>query len=320
LTHYKEHVKHCSPSARAKHYLVIGPWDHAGTRTPTTEFCGLRAGPASVVDLPALHVQWYAWVMQSGPKPSFLRKNVAYYVMGAEAWRFAETLESVTAVMRPLYLQSAHDVADPFRSGSLMPTLSHSGGPDRYVYDPRDVSQAQLESTVDPWDCVDQRMLHATVGKQLVYHSQPFEQDTVISGFFSLSAWLSIDQADTDFQAAIYEVGLDGTAIRLTFDWMRARYRESAYEPKLIDCDAPLHYDFDGFAFVARKVARGHRLRLVLGPLHSIHAQKNYNSGRSVSDESLVDAQTVTVLVFHAEDHPSALHVPIGHPLSEDAA
>ena len=31
LTHYFEHMGNASPAARERHYLVIGPWDHAGT-------------------------------------------------------------------------------------------------------------------------------------------------------------------------------------------------------------------------------------------------------------------------------------------------
>jgi len=38
-------------------------------------------------------------------KPSSLQKNVAYYVMGAERWRYTDTLESVTARSIPLHLQ-----------------------------------------------------------------------------------------------------------------------------------------------------------------------------------------------------------------------
>jgi hypothetical protein len=38
MTYYQRHMKDGSPDAIAKHYLIIGPWDHAGTRarqTPT---------------------------------------------------------------------------------------------------------------------------------------------------------------------------------------------------------------------------------------------------------------------------------------------
>jgi len=35
LSYYRDHLANAIPEARAKHFLVIGPWDHAGTRTPT---------------------------------------------------------------------------------------------------------------------------------------------------------------------------------------------------------------------------------------------------------------------------------------------
>jgi putative CocE/NonD family hydrolase len=175
------------------------------------EFGGLKVGSASLVDLPRLHLQWYVWTMQGGPKPPFLQKNVAYYVMGAEEWRYTDTLEAITSRSDPLYLQSGGNPTDVFRSGWLAVELPAGSEPDHYVYDPRDVSLAELESTVDPESRVEQRMLYASVGKRLVYHSELFAQETEISGFFRLSVWLSIDQPDTDFGVSVYEVGIDGS-------------------------------------------------------------------------------------------------------------
>src|SRR5437667_12432458 len=37
LTYYRDHFANASPQARAKHFLIIGPWDHAGTPTPKDE-------------------------------------------------------------------------------------------------------------------------------------------------------------------------------------------------------------------------------------------------------------------------------------------
>ena len=48
------------------------------------QFGGLTFGPRSLLDLPKLHLEWYAWTMQGGSKPEFLRKPVAYYVMYAD--------------------------------------------------------------------------------------------------------------------------------------------------------------------------------------------------------------------------------------------
>jgi len=187
-----------------------------------------------------------------------------------------------------------------------------TGGPDFYIYDPRDTSGAQLESTVDPESRTDQRVVHARAGRHLVYHSVPFESDIEISGWFKLTAWLSIDQPDTDFGILISEVALDGSAIELTTDCLRARYRESLREQHLIRTLDPLRYDFTRFSFVSRRIPRGHRLRLVIGPLDSIYFEKNYNSGGTVADECMADARTVTVKLFHDERHPSALYIPIG--------
>lgn len=307
LAHYREHLQR-NPTAH--HYLVIGPWDHAGTRTPMLNFCGVEVGPASLLDLGKLHLDWYAWTMHGAAKPAFLQKPVAYYVMGADRWRYADSLEEITQRVQPFYLHSNENPTDVFRSGLLSNEVSPTSEPDRYRYDPRDVSLARLESSVDPESRTDHRMLYASIGRQLIYHSAPFENDAEISGFFKLSVWLAIDQPDTDFRVSVQEVGWDGAAIELTNDSLRARHRESLREQKLIDTKGPLRYDFERFMFVSRQVAKGHRLRLIIGPINSIYSQKNYNSGGVVSEESMRDARPVTVQLFHDEAHPSALFVP----------
>lgn len=314
LAYYREHLKHNTGASNGRHYLVIGPWDHAGTRNPQAEFCGLKVGSASLVDLRNLHAQWYAWTMQGASKPPFLQKNVAYYVMGAEKWRYADTLEAITARESPFYLHSQVNPTDVFGSGRLTANAPQASEPDHYVYDSRDVSLAALESTVDPANRVDQRMTHAAIGKHLVYHSAPFEGPTEISGFFKLSVWISIDQPDTDFRATVYEVCLDGSVIQLTSDSLRARYRESLRKGKLIRTQEALRYDFERFTFVSRQLATGSRLRLIIGPISSIYSQRNYNSGGVVCDETMRDARAVTVRLFHDPSHPSALHVPFGRP------
>ena len=316
LKHYREHLRRANGDARERHYLIIGPWDHAGTRTPMPEFVGLRVGPASLSDLPDLHLQWFAWTMQNGPKPAFLQKPVAYYLMGAEKWRYADSLDEITSHYIPLYLHSTGNPTDVFHSGSLLETPSPESEPDHYLYDPRDIGLAGLECLVDPESRVDQRMVNASAGKHLVYHSAPFDADLEISGFFKLSAWIAIDQPDTDFRAAVYEIDPDGRALLMTDDRLRARYRENARKPRLLRSTQPLRYDFEGFLFTSRLIEKRHRLRLVIGPINSIYSQKNFNSGGVVSKESMSDARPVTVRLFHSEQYPSALYVPLGRPES----
>ena len=313
LEYYREFMRIAAPEQRAKHYLIIGPWDHAGTRTPRSSVGGIDFAAASLLDLPQLHVAWYRWTMEEGPKPDFLKGAVAYYVMGKEQWRYADSLEHVTAEMQPLFLNSIHNATQIFDSGALQArSAKPAGAPDHFIYDPRDVSTAELESSIDPADLTDQRLLFAEQGKELIYHSAPFSKPTEVSGFFHLTAWIALDQPDTDLRARIYEITANGRSILLTSDQIRARYRESLRTAKLISTRQALPYQFNSFTFVSRQIASGSRLRLVLGPINSIYTQKNYNSGKNVSEESMQDARAVTVTLLHDESHPSALYVPLG--------
>jgi putative CocE/NonD family hydrolase len=309
LMHYRQHLRACD-SASKTHYLVIGPWDHAGTRTPQTEFAGLRVNRTSVLDLNTLHREWYGWTMLGGPRPEFLKDRVAYYLMGAEEWCYAESLQAVTEKSAPWFLRASVNPTDVFRSGSLTTQEPPSGGPDHYVHDPRDIRLAELESQINSESRVEQRMTYAASGRQLVYHSAPFEKNMAIAGFFRLVAWLAIDQPDCDFLASVYEIEDNGEAVLLSTDSIRARYRESLREEKLISTTDPLRYDFERFTFVARLVKKGSRLRLIVGPVHSIYAQKNYNSGGVVAHETERNARPVCVRLFHDAVHPSVLYVP----------
>jgi hypothetical protein len=314
LEHYRLHMANATPQARARHFLVIGPWDHPGTRTPQAEVAGLTFGPASLLDLNALHKAWYDWTLKGGSKPEFLKDAVAYYVTGkgAEAWRYAGSLAEVSASTRALHLDSTAGRAnDVYASGTLDAAVGR-GGPDRWVYDPLDTHSAALADDVDVPGLIDQRAVLGNGGRSLIYHSAPFEEPTEIAGFFSLDAWIAIDQVDTDFEAAVYEIEPDGRSVFLAADRLRARYREDPRRPRLVTPGAIERYRFDRFTFVARRLQKGSRLRLVLGPVNSMFDQKNYNAGGEVSAESGADARTVTVTLHHDREHPSALHVPLG--------
>ncbi len=126
LTFYRDHLANASPEVRTKHFLVIGPWDHAGTRTPTDEVGGVKFGPGALVDLNDLHRQWYDWTMKNGAKPEVLKNQVAYYLLapgntGANGeWKYADNFEALVANPRTFYLDSKNgDANGVFRSGSL---------------------------------------------------------------------------------------------------------------------------------------------------------------------------------------------------------
>ena len=316
MKYYQDHMLHGSASGKAQHYLIIGPWDHAGTRTPAREFGGRKFAEAMMIDMNALHVAWYDWTLKGGPKPEFLKDRVACYVMGAEEWRYAPDLESLTVATRRLYLSSTGGAAnDVFHSGELSeqaPLQGETSQPDQYRYDPLDLRFADLEKEDVKDYLVDQRYELNLFGQGLVYHSEPFEQDTEITGFVRLSAWIALDQPDTDFRVLLALIAPDGAHVVLSDDQMRARYRLSRTEEKLVTPGAIEEYVFDGFTFFSQLVSKGSRLRLVLRAVDTIFLERNYNAGGEVARESAADARTVTVQLYHDAEHPSCLEIPIG--------
>jgi hypothetical protein len=63
--------------------------------------------------------------------------------------------------------------------------------------------------------------------------------------------------------------------------------------------------------FFSRLVAKGSRLRLVLGSLNTPSSEKNYNSGGVVAQEMGKDARAAHIQLLHDAEHPSALELPI---------
>lgn len=319
MTFYRDHLANASPETRAKHFLVIGPWDHAGTRAPTEEVGGVKFGSAALLDMNDLHRQWYDWTLKAGKQPEFLKKRVAYYVLapgnsGANGeWRYADTLEAAFAGARTFNLDSDNaDANGVFRSGRLTEAPPKAGA-DRYTYDPLDTRRGEIEGTEDrsKTELLDQRYALSVGTDGLVYHTAPLENETPLIGCPELTLWLAIDVPDTDVAVDLYEIQRDGTSVALWSDVRRLRYRDSLREEKLVTPGEPVKCNFAPGLFVARRIGKGSRLRLVISSPNSPGFQKNYNSGGVVAKETARDARTAHASVLHDVEHASALKLPM---------
>jgi len=309
--YYKRHMKNGSADAKANHFLIIGPWDHPGTRTPKAEVGGLKFGAASLLDLNKLHREWYDWTMKGGAKPEFLKKRVAYYVVGAEEWKYADSLEAISNAKLTLYLGSNGTAGDIFHSGQMKEMRTAGADADKWTYDPLETRPGDAEPDDDPAGLTSQRAALNLFGEGAIYHGDAFAAPTELTGFAKLAIWLSMDVPDTDLQADLYEILADGGSVQLTSAAMRARYRNSLREPSPVPAGKTEKYVFDNFTFFSRKIAKGSRLRLVVHSINSIGAEKNYNSGGVVAAETGKDARTAHITLVHDGDHPSMLELPV---------
>jgi putative CocE/NonD family hydrolase len=201
MTYYRHHIAQASPEARAKHFLIIGPWDHAGTRTPKDDVGGIKFGPASVLDLNDLHRQWYDWTMKGKTKPEFLKDQVAYYLVAAGnsgangEWKYAPSLEALTANPRTFFLDSKDgDANGVLRSGTLAEAKPTEGS-DTYTYDPLDTRRGESEPLEpnDTTEMLEQRYALGIAQDGLVYHTAPLPNETPLVGSVKVSLWVSLD-------------------------------------------------------------------------------------------------------------------------------
>jgi len=86
MHYYKNHMQHGQRKGKDKHYLLIGPWSHSGTRIPTAELMGLNVGEESVINMLALYADWFNWTLNRGSKPDLIKDRVNFYSIGQNEW------------------------------------------------------------------------------------------------------------------------------------------------------------------------------------------------------------------------------------------
>ncbi len=310
LSYYREFMTNAPLSAKNNSYLIIGPWDHGGTRTPRKELGGLTFGDAALLNMNDLHKQWYDHILKDSVKPMFLQNKVAYYVTNTDKWKYAASLKEIGKTTDTFYLNSANSTQnDIMHSAFLQPDAPENKTiPATYVYNPLDKRLGAIELN---WSVLtNQTMAYDIKNDGVIYHSAQFENETEVSGFFELKAYIQTDVKDVDIVANVYEIKLDGSSVFLTSNAIRARYRESLETEKLLLPGEINLFDFKDFSFISRVIEKGSRLRLLITSPNSIQIQKNYCSGGIVADESAKDAHIAHVKIYNDSNHPSILIMP----------
>jgi putative CocE/NonD family hydrolase len=309
LRYYRGHVRDAPAAAVSQGYLVIGPWDHGGTQKPTKEIEGLAIPDAAVIDMDALHADWYDWVLGRGPKPAFLHDRVAYFMMGADEWRYAKTLEAASSgKVLNLYLSAPEGPRDLFHSGSLSQSPTGQEPPAIVVDDPHELPELEVAKYAENEDLKSQ--FRGFQKRAISFHSEPFERDTEVAGQMCLKLQVEADAPDFDLWAQVLMVLPDGSTLRLGEDIRRARFRNGAFKQELLKPNQIVEIPFE-FYWMAQRIPAGARLRLTIAPLNSPNFQKNYNTGGRIGYEKPEDIRVAHIKVFHDAEHASQLILPL---------
>lgn len=310
LHYFHKHMQFGKNRVKEKHYLVIGPWSHPGTRKPQKELAGLVFADNAVMDIDQLHLEWFDWILKEKEKPKFLEKRVCYYVMEENQWKYQNSLKDTSNRAITWYLSSEKGNAnDIFHSGYLEQTPPATRQePDVFRYDPLQIISKDEFFKVNS-SLLDQDK--AFKEDKLIFHSPPLKEAIEITGVVKLTAYIQLNVPDTDLRVDLYEIKPDGKSLRLAWDYMRARYRNSLSKPELVIPGTINKYVFNKSYFFARKLEKGSRLRLIISCLNHPFFEKNYNSGGTVAEETGKDARTAVIKLYHNKKYPSVLELPI---------
>jgi len=291
LRYYAEHRR---AVPRGSHDLVIGPWDHRGTREPQRKFSGMTFGRASVFDMRDFLCEWYRWALDEGPRPKFLRDRVAVYIAGDERWQYAKRLDELETPARFFPAERALATRRP---------AAHIG---KYSRDPLDTREGLIELRNKGFTRTAET--RAIRGTGLVFLSDPFPRGLKIVGRPVVTAWLRLDAPDADFHFWFDEIRRDGREIPITMMRLRARYRDSFEKPRLVTPGEWTRFEFPGHFYIARRLAKGSRLRMGMTTPVSPFLERNYNSGALVARETPARARKVAVEIALGGDRAAMLH------------
>jgi len=310
LHYYRRFLRYASPQEAANILLVIGPWDHLGTQHPQKMIEGLTIPDSAVLDMNALHADWYDWVLGRGPRPALLRDRVTYYMMGANEWRHAHSLDGASSgESLDLYLEDpAGTPRNLFQSGALSPSKPGTEPPAEIVDDPRTLPELAVAQYAADEDLLSQ--FRAYEKDALVFHSAPLPHCVEVAGQMHLNLVVQADTPDFDLWAQVQMVKPDGSAVTLGQDIRRARFRDGFFRQELLKPDQVVTIPFT-FNWMAWRIPAGARLRLVLMPLNSPDYQKNYNTGGRIGYEDPKSARVAHITLFHDASRPSALLLPL---------
>jgi len=309
LRYYRRHLAHAASAVAAQHYLVIGPWDHGGTQDPEADINGLKIPANAVLDMKQLQADWYDFALGRGPRPVFLHDRVAYYMMGADEWRYAPTLEAAgSGAQLQLHLSAPQGAASLPHPGALSPDIPARQAPTLLVSDPHELPELDVAEAARSEDL--HSSFRAGQRRAVVFESAPLGQDTEMAGALRLLLECAADTPDYDLMAQVLLVRPDGAAVQLGQDIRRARFRHGFFHAELLRPGEIAEIPFE-FNWAAWRLPAGARLRVVIAPLNSPDYQKNYNSGGRIGYERLEDARIAHIRLLHEAAHPSRLIVPL---------
>jgi len=302
-----------SALARAHQRLVIGPWSHINSTGVFPERSyGLMAS-SEAIDLEGMQLRWHDHWLKGEENGVEEDKPVKIFVMGLDQWRDEDDWPLPDTQYRPYYLHSGGHANSAASDGTLSTEAPADEPEDVYLYDPRhpvSTTGGAILIGLGPVEGPrDQRAVEAREDV-LCYSTPVLEKPVKVTGPIALVLYISSSARDTDFTGKLVDVYPDGRAEILTDGILRARYRESFTEPKLLSSGQIYELRLDLWA-TSNLFKAGHRIRLEVSSSNFPRFDRNTNTGGTIEKETEKDFVQAVNRIYHDAAHPSHLILPI---------
>ena len=299
--------------ARNGQKLIIGPWLHdsaPGNVSGQVDF-GMASSTASL-DFQGIKLRWFDYWLKGNHNGIMEEPPVRIFVMGANVWRDEEEWPLTRTHYIDYYLHSGGNANTLAGDGSLSPEAPGDDPPDVFLYNPRNPVPTRggglcCYEAAYPAGAFDQREIESRADV-LVYSTRPLEEDTEVTGPVTVTLWTASSALDTDFTAKLIDVCPCGGAINLTDGIIRARYRESTAQAKLIHPGEVYEYKIDLWS-TSNVFKAGHRIRLEVSSSNFPRFDRNPNTGNALGEDKTLKPAAQTV--FHNSGYPSHVTLPI---------
>lgn len=315
LFFYEGMVKH-SPTCD-RQYIIIGPWDHGGTRTPRQHVGGVDFTIAALMDMNKVHLDWFDYWLKGKENDVSKWERVKFFVMGVNKWAVEDGTWPPRDIKRIRYYLHGQGRANTLMGdGELSPDEPREEPPDNYKYNPEEPVLPVIDLDFYGGEAVETPLDNRFILRRddvLVYTSKLLEKKIMIAGRPILELYASSDCLDTDWFATLADVHPDGKSIPLgglcmgLCGALRSRYRNSLEKPELLSPKKVYTFTLElpstCIVFKPR-----HRIRLAItSSAFPIYA-RNQNTGKNIAHDS--EMKIANNKVYHDKNSPSHILLP----------
>lgn len=289
--------------ARNSTRLIIGPWLHDSAlkgRYADQSFGQQASGIASKTGERIL--AWLDKYLKHKSSPYMEEKPVRLFIMGKNEWMETDVYPPHGMAYEKYYLHSDGRANGLQSTGKLTMTCPHDEPADQYLYDPAHPFQT-IRLLSNEW--FEDQTERENRQDLLLYTSEPFDKPKVLCGPVYLQLYAETTAVDTDFACRLLLMDPQGKAWHLQGNLIRARYRHGKTSEPITPGRI---YEYTLLVGnVAREIPAGYALRIeVLSSLEPV-AKRHSNLANPMGPEIQMAIQRI----FHDEQHPSSLHLPV---------